>query len=290
MAHLPELALVGGAARGARGALRERMNRVEREVAADVAQLAGVDVVLLDLLVRGDVELAAERALQVGELDHRQRRVGLAEHEAGDGGELDVIVDGGGGRGRDRPAGLSAERAGELLEQLPDRLQLLQDLIVLLLQRLRRDVHGREGQRADQRNRDRESGGSHHHSSLSRNSRVAAIVRVRVDHARGRCAPGPSQRLAGTPLWQTGPIRAVRRRGRRAGAGAVARARLLVRMSPLQLAAPHVVVAGAFTTAHAPAEHANCWHASRAGRRSKPRSCIATRSGRHVPFCSAEPR
>src|SRR5262249_54180777 len=124
----------------------ERVQRFEREVAADVTQLARVDVVLLQLLERRDVELPAERTLEIGELDHRQRRVGLADHVAGDVGELDVVVD---WRRRDRRRRLArraVDRAGEFLEQQADLAQLVEDLLVLLLQRLLRRERGAEQQ------------------------------------------------------------------------------------------------------------------------------------------------
>jgi hypothetical protein len=48
---------------------------VQRKVAAEEAQLAGVDVLLSNLPEGGQVELPAERALCIRILDHGERRV-----------------------------------------------------------------------------------------------------------------------------------------------------------------------------------------------------------------------
>ena len=115
MPHLPEFPLLARAPVGARRGDRERMDCIERKIAADVAQLAGVDVVALDLRERGGVELPAERALKIGELHHRQRSVGAAEKVAGDARKRDAF-------------GWSS-----LLDELPDLAQLAENLLILLL-------------------------------------------------------------------------------------------------------------------------------------------------------------
>src|SRR3990172_5498406 len=64
--HLPVLALLAGAMGGLGGLPRLGMDRVQGEIAEDVSDLAGVDVVLLERRQRvGEVPLA-ERALVVG--------------------------------------------------------------------------------------------------------------------------------------------------------------------------------------------------------------------------------
>jgi len=93
MPHLPQFALLGGAPRRARRGHRLRVDAFNRQIADDVPQFPGVDPLFLDLLVGGDVVLPAERALQIGVLDHRQRRVGFANHEAGHRRQADVVVD-----------------------------------------------------------------------------------------------------------------------------------------------------------------------------------------------------
>src|SRR3954469_10926281 len=63
--HLPELPLLAGAARRARGRGRARVEG-QREIAAHVPELSGIDVIALDLLERAEVEGAAEGTLEVG--------------------------------------------------------------------------------------------------------------------------------------------------------------------------------------------------------------------------------
>ncbi len=80
-AHLPELSLLARAARRARRTDGQAM-RGEREIAHGVAQLPGVDEIALDAGECRCVVLLAERALVVGELDHRERRIGPADDRA----------------------------------------------------------------------------------------------------------------------------------------------------------------------------------------------------------------
>ena len=72
--HLPELALLAGAVGGFRRRARRGM-KLQRQVAHDEAQLAGVDEVLLQQRPGLALEAPAVRALVVGELQQRQRGV-----------------------------------------------------------------------------------------------------------------------------------------------------------------------------------------------------------------------
>ena len=56
-----------------------RVKLIEREVAEHIAELARVDVVLLESRERRREEAPAERALEVGELDEGDRRVGAPQ-------------------------------------------------------------------------------------------------------------------------------------------------------------------------------------------------------------------
>src|SRR2546430_12544147 len=68
---------------------RRRHTRFDCDWSSDVcssdleAHLARVDVVPLDLLECGDMELPAERAFEVGELDHRDGGARASERGAG---------------------------------------------------------------------------------------------------------------------------------------------------------------------------------------------------------------
>jgi hypothetical protein len=69
IAHFPELVLLTGAACGHRGGRRVGME-IQREIAADKTDLAGIDVVLLQLRKAVGFEAAAERTLIVrGDVD-----------------------------------------------------------------------------------------------------------------------------------------------------------------------------------------------------------------------------
>ena len=128
--HFPVLTLLRRAApRGSRAA--RVLVEIEREVAADEAELSGIDVIRLDLRERGVVELLAERALEVGVLDHDQRCPGVAQGETA---------------GRELVAHLVVQRRRLLaglhsFQQLPDLPQLVQDVLGLLV----RDAVGPSG-------------------------------------------------------------------------------------------------------------------------------------------------
>ena len=101
--------------------------KVEREIAAHETQLAGIDVIGLELRVRVGVKALAERALVVGVFHENQRRIVLADGKA---------------TGRERHADLVAlrlrlrlarcRRDGALLQRFPNRLELVQNLLRLL--------------------------------------------------------------------------------------------------------------------------------------------------------------
>ena len=77
LAHLPELALLARAARGLCRLQRMRM-KIERQVAANEAKSAGVNVILLELNESIRLEPLAEGTLVVGKLNQRERRVSAA--------------------------------------------------------------------------------------------------------------------------------------------------------------------------------------------------------------------
>src|SRR5262249_18670496 len=161
------LALLAGAARGAGRVHRLRVARVDREVAADVAQHAAIDPVALQLIERRHCELAAERALQVGELHHRQGRVVLAERVA-----FEVFH---------TCALRRLSRLRQALEQLTDRAQFLEDLLVLLLDRglLRRLGLGRRRLGQDRRAQQA------HHCQHPGQDCEAALETLHAHHFRG---------------------------------------------------------------------------------------------------------
>src|SRR5215510_4792874 len=70
--HLPEFPLFAGTTRGFSCFEGIFVNRFERKVSYDIAQLAGINVVFLDLGHRLTDVPATERSLEVGELDHDQ--------------------------------------------------------------------------------------------------------------------------------------------------------------------------------------------------------------------------
>src|SRR6267142_5317750 len=74
--HLPELSLLSGAMRGF-GSLEGLLVKVERKVEEDVLELAGADVIALDLWKHLFGVASAKRTLVVGELDQCDLRAGL---------------------------------------------------------------------------------------------------------------------------------------------------------------------------------------------------------------------
>src|SRR5450755_913620 len=123
--QFPELALLRRTACRSGAAPRVFVER-QRKVAADVADLAGVDEVGLDLRERIVVVALAERALVVGVLDHDQRRVFLADREAAGRESHDyLVVDrcrGGGCRVSSRAR---SDRLVECSQLVEDLLRLL---------------------------------------------------------------------------------------------------------------------------------------------------------------------
>ena len=105
--HRPELALLARGLGGERGGHRVRVHR-QRLVLPDDAELAGVG--LLELLQRG-LDAAAERALEVGEQDHRELRVRRAAGRVV-GPDRHLAVDGGGGRRGGGGVGAASRGAG----------------------------------------------------------------------------------------------------------------------------------------------------------------------------------
>src|SRR5205085_1525567 len=98
--HLPVLALVAGTLGGLGGAQRIGVDLFERQVADDVAQLAGGDVVPLDLRHRLLHVTAAERALEVRELHQDERGAVAALREPVADDQLELL---GHHRGRRAP-------------------------------------------------------------------------------------------------------------------------------------------------------------------------------------------
>ena len=166
LVHLPVLALVAGALGGAGRAEGVGVDRLQRQVAHHVEDLAGLHVLTLDLRQRLLGVAAAERALEVRELH---------QHQAGAGAALGVgvghaEVEGFGGDGRRRAGGLSralqqgldllqialhgADPGLERLDLLPERLQIVRAL--------RRD-HGGGQQRGGQRGHDRTTNAHERH-------------------------------------------------------------------------------------------------------------------------------
>src|SRR5437667_2415903 len=78
--HLPVLAELAGTVRSLGRLARLGVDLIEREVAEHVAYLARVDVILLERWERRREKSLAERALVVGELDERHRRVGASQN------------------------------------------------------------------------------------------------------------------------------------------------------------------------------------------------------------------
>ncbi len=77
--HVPVFALLAGAVRGRGRCAGIGVQLIEREVAEHVTQLARVDVVFLEGRERRREEASAKRALEVGELDEGDRRVGAPQ-------------------------------------------------------------------------------------------------------------------------------------------------------------------------------------------------------------------
>jgi len=76
--HLPVFPLVARAVRGLGRLEGVSVDRFQGEVPGDILQLAGFDVLLLDLGQRLTDVPGAEGSLVIGEVDERDRRVALA--------------------------------------------------------------------------------------------------------------------------------------------------------------------------------------------------------------------
>ena len=88
------------------GAMREHEDRarqiVEREIAQDIADLAGIDVALLDFRECGLLEMRAVRASHRGIFDDGDRRLGIAQRQIGHAFRIQKL--GGGVICRQRPS------------------------------------------------------------------------------------------------------------------------------------------------------------------------------------------
>lgn len=146
-AHLPELVLVSGAACGLRGFGGVAV-KFEGQIPGDEAQFSGVDPVLLEFVEGVTVESAAEGALIIGKLDHRQGRVGTSEDDESCDVDACVLRRSGGGRRSGSGGGCllllhglteeaqfvgDGSALGLCFEQLADLAQLVEDGVGLLL-------------------------------------------------------------------------------------------------------------------------------------------------------------
>ena len=122
--HLPEAVLLGRAVGRLGGLEGLRVDALERQVEHDIADLAGVDILLFDLRVRLTDVPGAVRSLVVRELDEGQLGGRLAEDWIVSKIE-DLAFD---RRSRRR------RRAGRSLQQPLDLGELASDLLLALLQ------------------------------------------------------------------------------------------------------------------------------------------------------------
>ena len=108
--HLPVLALIAGAVSRLGSLEGLLVNRLQREVADNVPQRAGLDVVSLDLRVRLTDVPGAERSLVIRELDERDLGVLAALRRA--------VADGQDGFGRGTGPGRGRGRTEQVLDLL----------------------------------------------------------------------------------------------------------------------------------------------------------------------------